>query len=240
MHPVSISVIGAGGTGSNVLACLVPLHLSLQALGHPGIFVYAYDPETVTATNVARQLFYHQDIGIPKANCIIDRINRSYGLDWLAIPEKYGKGKEHTANITISCVDSVSARKEIGKLINEPVSSELRDNTKPYYWLDIGNGKDFGQIILGTIFSCEHISKKYKSEQMLNDVVEQFPKMKDNKNNEPSCSLVESIAKQGLYTNKLMATYACDMLWKLFRQGRINYRGIYLNFDTLQTNPIPL
>ena len=38
-HPVTVNLIGAGGTGSQVLTCLARLDAALRGLGHPGLFV---------------------------------------------------------------------------------------------------------------------------------------------------------------------------------------------------------
>lgn len=52
-HPVTVNLIGAGGTGSQVLTCLARLDVALRGLGHPGLFVTLYDPDIVTeATSV--------------------------------------------------------------------------------------------------------------------------------------------------------------------------------------------
>lgn len=45
-HPVTVNLIGAGGTGSQVLTCLARLDTALRGLGHPGLFVTLYDPDT--------------------------------------------------------------------------------------------------------------------------------------------------------------------------------------------------
>ena len=42
-HPVTVNLIGAGGTGSQVLTCLARLDVTLRALGHPGLSVTLYD-----------------------------------------------------------------------------------------------------------------------------------------------------------------------------------------------------
>ena len=47
-HPVTVSVIGAGGTGSQVVTGLARMSVALQALGHPGLHVTVFDPDTVT------------------------------------------------------------------------------------------------------------------------------------------------------------------------------------------------
>lgn len=56
----------------------------------------------------------------------------------------------------------------------------------------------------------------------------------------PSCSLAEALRKQDLFINSMLAQIGCDILWRMFREGRTFYRGAYLNLDTLRVNPIPV
>ena len=51
-HPVTVFVIGAGGTGSQVATGLARMSVALQALGHPGLHVTVFDPDTVTEANI--------------------------------------------------------------------------------------------------------------------------------------------------------------------------------------------
>lgn len=81
-HPVTVNLIGAGGTGSQVLTCLARLDITLRGLGHPGLFVTLYDPDIVTESNIGRQLFSPSDMGLNKAQCLITRINNFFGNDW--------------------------------------------------------------------------------------------------------------------------------------------------------------
>ena len=39
-HPVTVFVIGAGGTGSQVATNLARMSIALQALGHPGLHFF--------------------------------------------------------------------------------------------------------------------------------------------------------------------------------------------------------
>ena len=50
-HPVTVFVIGAGGTGSQVITNLARMNMALQALGHPGLHVTVFDPDTVTVSS---------------------------------------------------------------------------------------------------------------------------------------------------------------------------------------------
>lgn len=43
-HPVTVFVIGAGGTGSQVATNLARMSIALQALGHPGLHVTVLTP----------------------------------------------------------------------------------------------------------------------------------------------------------------------------------------------------
>ena len=88
-HPVTVNLIGAGGTGSQVLTCLARLDVTLRALGHPGLSVTLYDPDIVSGTNIGRQLFSDSDIGLNKAKCLITRVNNFFGNDWKAEPRPY-------------------------------------------------------------------------------------------------------------------------------------------------------
>ena len=78
-HPVTVFVIGAGGTGSQVVTCLARMGMALQALGHPGLHVTVFDPDTVTEANIGRQLFSEAETGLNKAVALVTRINRFFG-----------------------------------------------------------------------------------------------------------------------------------------------------------------
>ncbi len=84
-NPVMVNLIGAGGTGSQLLTALGRINLSLNALQHPGIFVRVFDDDIITAANKGRQLFADSEIGLPKAAALINRVNRFFwhGLESL-------------------------------------------------------------------------------------------------------------------------------------------------------------
>lgn len=81
-HPVTVFVIGAGGTGSQVITNLARMSMALQALGHPGLHVTVFDPDTVSQANIGRQLFSETELGLNKAVSLVTRINRFFGYAW--------------------------------------------------------------------------------------------------------------------------------------------------------------
>jgi len=88
--PVNVELIGAGATGSQILAGLVRLHLAMLELGHPhGMRVRCWDHDTVSHANIGRQLFVNSEIGTNKAVTLVSRYNYHFGLEWHAKPERF-------------------------------------------------------------------------------------------------------------------------------------------------------
>lgn len=121
-HPVTVNLIGAGGTGSQVLTCLARLDVTLRALGHPGLSVTLYDPDIVSGTNIGRQLFSDSDIGLNKAKCLITRVNNFFGNDWKAEPRPYPSvlkevKRDEIANITVTCTDNIKSRLDLWNVL---------------------------------------------------------------------------------------------------------------------------
>jgi PRTRC genetic system ThiF family protein len=261
-HPVTINVIGCGGTGSQVLNSLARMHSALKALGHPGLFVKAIDPDKVSSANMGRQLFSPADVDAYKCMVLIGRINRFFGTDWEGIPLLYNsKTSIATANITISCVDTGAARKEIKYTLSE-ATKLIKDGTPyatnrgymhrsglepyqvPYYWMDFGNMMDRGQVVIGTVCKIEQPKKsEFDCKNILPTIDKLHPDIfKDNKKDDqgPSCSLAEALSKQDLFINTNLANMGLCILWKMFREMHIKYHGLYLNLQSMNVNPIAI
>ncbi len=242
-HPVTVCVIGAGGTGSQVLSNLARIDVTLRALNHPGLFVTVYDPDEVSAANIGRQLFGGADLGLNKGVCLVTRINRFFGCDWRAEPRPYPtdvkNGDLH--NITITCTDNAASRIELWENLKKYRNTKHTDHATPLYWMDFGNSPASGQVILGNV--RKHIkqprSEKFKAVETLLNVTELFDlsTVKDEDSG-PSCSLAEALEKQDLFINSTLAQLGCGLIWKLFRNGNIEHHGLYLNLDTMKVNPI--
>lgn len=263
-HPVTINVIGCGGTGSQVLNSLARMHSALKALGHPGLFVKAIDPDKVSTANMGRQLFSPADVDAYKCVVLIGRINRFFGTDWEAIPLLYNsKSGILPANITISCVDTGAARKSIKeelmkyqdkkKRSNPPVGNygyyyqrapSVEPYQDPYYWMDFGNMMDRGQVVIGTVSKIDQPkNSEFDCKEVLPTVDKLHPDIfKDNKKDDqgPSCSLAEALNKQDLFINTNLANMGLGILWKMFREMHIKYHGLYLNLQSMNVNPISI
>ena len=238
-HQVTVDLIGAGGTGSQMLQSLARMDYALYKLGHPGLHVRVFDEDMVTEANIGRQLFSVNDCGLSKAEVLVTRVNRFYGLDWDSIPAMYPRSN-HTdlANITISCVDSVKARLEVGKHIRTGKTTD--DMKRVYYWMDFGNGKDFGQVVLGTPDKIRQPKDMKGAVEYLMCADEMFDLSSvDEAESGPSCSLAEALRKQDLFINSTLCQLGSALLWKLFT-GIIDTQGCFLNLDTMKVNPIAI
>lgn len=239
-HPITITVIGVGGTGSQIITALARIHHSLKALGHPGFMVRAYDNDIVTHSNIGRQMFSPADIGLNKASVVISRINRFLGLRWESHSIKYDH--QHQSNIIISAVDSYDARIGIHRMMMTRTKDHQQPHQKMFYWMDFGNTKMTGQIILGTINRIKQPASKFETVESLPVFTDLYSVSDIDSIDDagPSCSIAQSLNKQDLFINSTLANIGCDLIWKMFKDGKIEFRGCFLNMSSLKLNPIQL
>lgn len=229
-HKLEIAVIGAGGTGSQVLQGLARMNLALESLGHPGLYVYVYDPDKVEEQNIGRQLFSLNDVGKHKASCLVSKINRFYGYSWTALNRKFNT-KEDMKNVSffLSCVDNVAFRHQFNRQWKKDRVKSLRGNpVRQVFWIDFGNGKDQGQVVMG---SLSHTMNPF-SLQSIGDIG--IPKEDDPQT--PSCSLAEALDKQDLMINPMIANTGLSMMWQMFRTLKVSYNVSYLNLGRMKMN----
>jgi PRTRC genetic system ThiF family protein len=219
---VRVHLAGCGGNGCHLLMGLCQMQKALHGLGHPGLQVTAFDPDSVSEANLGRQLFTDCDLGQNKALALIHRLNIAFGLDWGAIPLAY---RPHQAwpDLLISCVDSKQARAGIHDRIQD---GHL------HYWMDLGNGADYGQVVLGQAGA---------SRKRLPNVADLYPEVLEGyENDAPSCSLAEALTHQELFINRTLSAFALHLVWSMFRRGEIRLAGCFLNLKQMTTVPIPL
>jgi len=240
-NPVTVCLIGAGGTGSQVLTGLARMSHSLQQLGHAGFQVSLWDDDIITDANRGRQLFAECEVGLSKAAALITRTNRFFGMAWKAIEKPFTINTTTCrAALYISCVDTAAARFEIAQVLSELDLNTSRSDT-PHYWMDFGNGKDTGQVILSTIGNIKQpASEKFLPVGSLPQVTEEFAEMLREGDTEdlPSCSLAEALEKQDLYINSVLSQMGCSLLWQLLRKGFTLHRGFFLNLEDFRSQPL--
>lgn len=264
---VVVTLAGAGGNGSKMLTGLGCLHQALKALGRPGLDVNVFDPDIVTRANVGRQMFSPADVGQYKALALVQRVNCFWGTAWKGFPIRYEGPDSHDqtprtgwqTDVLITCVDTARARRTIHNAIAG------RHDATPRYWLDLGNDKTFGQVILGepvrhteadvhkargkVLGRGEKGAQEFAAawqqsmRQRLPTIMDTTPELLAEDYAEvdtPSCSLAEALGKQDLFINSHVADWALHLLWTLLRQEYITHHGYYINLESGRVNPVPV
>jgi PRTRC genetic system ThiF family protein len=247
-NPITVNLIGAGGTGSQMLTSLARMNQAMLALDYPGLMVTVYDNDNISPANLGRQLFAAAEIGLHKSVALINRINRFFGTNWKAVTKRYNAetlghlpegGK---ANLYITCVDNAAARFEIAQILGEYKNYRGYERNKPLYWMDLGNSKDTGQVILATIGKLKQpASEKFAPVGNLPFVTEIFKGLletADATDDTPSCSLAEALTRQDLFINSTLANMGASLLWQLFREGVLLNRGFFMNLHDFRTQPL--
>lgn len=248
--PINVNLIGAGGTGSQVLTALARMNHALTELNHPGFSVRLWDNDVVTEANLGRQLFAECELGLYKSVALINRINRFCGTNWKTEivrfdNERVGELPQNSrTNIYISCVDSVKSRFDIAEILNELKTDKSYYRNQCKYWMDFWNSQFTGQVLLSTIGNIKQPnSEKYETVENLPFITEEFGellKVSEVEDDTPSCSLAEALEKQDLFINSTLAQMGSSLLWSLFRNGLIENRGFFLNLKNFQSQPIKL
>lgn len=222
--PVKIAVIGVGGTGIHVLRNLCNINYALLALDTPGIHVTAYDGDDVSEANVARQLFSPSDIGLNKAVTMIWRINRYYGYSWKAVNERASTSNVEKFDIVISCVDSLKSRIVVEQIF---IKNSLQ-NKSENYWIDTGNDKNSGQVVLGS----------RNTETEIKTVIEEYGGNMSDIEHLPSCSTMQSLVRQDLFVNQRIALEATNLIWtEMIREKKLTTARIFIkNRQTTSIN----
>lgn len=228
---VNVALVGCGGNGSQMLTGLARLNHALVNLGHSGLHVTAFDGDTVSESNIGRQMFSPADVGQYKSCVLVHRLNAFFGLDWCARPIHAGPDEliRGGLDLVVLCVDSIAARVSMANWLRRAGS----------YVMDLGNRASDGQVILG---ASENLALA-KDSAPLRWPYDVLPELIDTslpEDDTPSCGLAEALARQELFINQAIVTPALAILWELFRHGRISWCGAFVNLKTGHVRPLPV
>jgi len=241
-HPITIALIGVGGSGSLLLARLARMDHAFQQIGHPGLHVIVYDSDRVEPNNVGRQLYTLSDVGEYKVVNAVNKVNMAFGLQWQGIPmDALPDGEDIRANIIITCVDNARFRVQLAQSFQYPFKGSEYDTM--YYWLDLGNSRNLGQFVLGTLFHEERKIEREDFEQIgkLKKIIDFFPDLDahDTPNLQGAgCRYSDKLREQSLFINDVLVAHASDCLFRLLYHKQIQKHGAFVNLETGRVNPI--
>ena len=148
----TIVVVGCGGTGGFLAEAVCRLLLGRSAR------LYLVDLDRVEPHNVARQCFDKADVGRFKAEVLAERLARRFGREvgYSVLPyegelhaQVFGDARSRL-DLLIGCVDNGAARRAIAATLDERRWGYAYPRPpQPVWWLDTGNGRNSGQVLLG-------------------------------------------------------------------------------------------
>ncbi len=224
---VRVIVVGAGGNGSQLLGHLGRLDRAIRSQLGSGLDVRVFDPERVSDANVGRQVFSVHDVGFHKAILMVHRINALYDLDWQAEPVAFDPKSFAPFDLLIGCVDSGRFRHDLGMFWRSRSSEAL--------WLDLGNGADCGQVVLG------HLGKPTDACPIrLPNVFDLYGDqlLAGDQDDLPSCSLAEALQRQRWSVNPAAVSAALPILDGLFLRGGLHHHGSLFRLDPYSSVPL--
>lgn len=222
--PLSVVVIGCGGTGSEIAGMLFKMHSTMLALGSAGLNVTLIDDDVVSPSNLGRQSFWGCDVDQPKASTLVDRFNNFGGTRWKSLVKKFEGGRLYNT-VIFGCVDNAIGRKMMHQ------SFQASDDV---IWIDCGNDSSSANVFMGMN------AKVGTSKVYIPSVYDLFKAQldADQPAQEPSCSTREAIARQDFGVNSATANHAIQLLWQLYRHGGVDYHGVTLNLKSGESFPI--
>lgn len=215
----TVTVVGCGGTGGYVvegLCRLLPREAKIVLVDH----------DRVEERNLARQNFFKEDLGKIKSEALALRLARNYGrpvaysIYPIALTQIQGPG------IIAGCVDNGLARRDI--------ASKL----KPYnscWWIDSGNGENYGQILIGNSTGAYFDEKKELCIALPLPTI-QKPELLAETPKERQLNCVE-LAEQGPTINQIMAALVIEVVRKLI-SGNLCWMQLYLDMEAGTLRPV--
>src|SRR5690606_23818174 len=237
MHLQTVTVVGLGGTGSQVARSLArTIYDMRRARLHTPAVVFI-DPDVVEEKNVGRQMFAAGDVGQNKSRVLARRFNQALGLQIAAIDQPVDARRhfERHGSLIIGCVDNHDARRELAKVDG--------------IWLDAGNHFDSGQVCIGNSTDRESLMRHIDGEQgkyrYLPSPALLFPQLlqpEPQPTPQPNLSCADLVARgdQHLLINDLVACVVAGYVYKLLHRQPVTTFVSYVSVDALSDRSLPI
>ena len=216
-RPVSVLIIGAGGTGGYIIPHLYRIAYATKRKYR----IVIADGDIVEKKNLIRQNFSNYDVGSNKAKAMAERYSDVFGIETeyvpeyiededmlydLLIPEQTRIGRLKPLYIIIGAVDNNRSR-----VMCHNVFNKLND----VIYIDSGNGEYTGQVVCGIKEDGKVISPPVA--EIYPDILvdtEKFP-------SELSCTERSVSAPQSIAANLFASMAVSAMLYYLLSVGEL-------------------
>jgi PRTRC genetic system ThiF family protein len=243
---IKIMLVGLGGTGSFLarhVACLIWM---LRDAGKDATLTFI-DPDIVEAGNIPRQNFCPAEIGRYKAEALAERYARDFGIEIGCIPSMFSPDMVghhwNTLTILVGCVDNAFARATLDTTLqkNELITYSSSPGVPRIWWLDMGNGLDHGQVLLGSTSHLFTLARAFASvplprcsllpSPLLQEPNLRQPRPEEQGDRRLSCAELLAANAQSMTINPAMAVEGADYLYRLLISGNLKKFATYLDLS---------
>ena len=239
-YDATIVVVGCGGTGAFLAERLARLFIGRRAR------LCLVDHDRVEAHNVARQAFARRDVGRYKVDVVAARLRGDFPeLEVLRSTIPYQPdthrgiftGAPHGGDggalqLVVGCVDNGHARRAIAATLATS-RPHYAAGASRIFWLDCGNGRESGQILLGNALEPRALRGAFDREAGVCHALPapslQRPDLLLTPPDPPrDCAEAIAAGEQGPTINACVADLAADWIHKLLT-GRCRWMADYFN-----------
>jgi PRTRC genetic system ThiF family protein len=238
-----ISLVGCGGTGGWLAPAVARLAYVLKEQGRD-VKIAFYDPDHVEEKNIPRQNFCTAEIGRNKAITLAARYGAAWGLEIAAIPHRFDPAKPafhsySALHIICGCVDNAAGRKVIAETLKKNRAGEAPG----VWWLDSGNSKESGQVILGSASTPAMLKGCFQTEKICAALPSPFlvePSLMNALPEESSakkmnCAEMMIANMQSLEVNQQVAAIAAGYLTRMLTGAPLKRFATYFDLPTGST-----
>ena len=225
-----IIIVGCGGTGG-----FAADHICRLFTGRPAKIVLI-DHDRVERHNVLRQNFTTNEIGKFKSQTLAERLAQAYErpICYSTLPFGSGNsdlGLENRSSLILGCVDNAEARREIANCLTTAFIYR-----SPAWWIDVGNGKDWGQVLIGNTTEEQLLKNGFKNWGICDYLpapTMQRPDLLTSIPDEPpdtDCAAALDLTDQDPTINGIMALHAVHTVRRIVA-GTCTYMSQYVNLE---------
>lgn len=241
-----VMVVGCGGTGSFVAEDLCRV---LPEYARPVLV----DMDIVEEQNLRRQNFLTEELGEKKSEALARRLAREYDrpVGYVVCPIgqfstsytqpvwSFGERYDHFIDIPIvvGCVDNGCARLELEEMIKKG----KREERPTTWWIDSGNGENFGQVLIGNasrLWVPENWDiGRYSDENICYQLPLPTLQRPDLLKQEPAFAACEDRPEQGPTINRVMASIVVETVRRLI-VGTLSWAQVYVDMEAGTMNSV--
>lgn len=241
---ITVFLVGCGGTGSHTAHILAQLADWAKKAGLDMRLNFV-DPDTVAEENLGRQNFCRAELGLPKAATLAYRYSMAFEISIRYMVAKFSTRlvQEHLPApvpgtnrmvLIVGAVDNNWARRDIVQVITDLRAKKLVAKHDRIVWIDAGNERDFGQVVIGSSFEREPVISPMGVCIDLPYPHLQLPGLLTLKNapkDDLSCAQLSAESAQHAMINRLMATWIGVMLYKLIQAHDLDYSEVNVSMQ---------